>query len=143
MQYEYSIEKEDVFIKDKDKIYFLIIFDLRFSDSWKLGKIFLDKYFFSYDYEARAISFYNENLLIDEINNKNNYINNYSTIIIISVIIFLALIALILGFIFGKNIRYLRKKNKAYELDSEINNNFINDNNSNKEENKENFSINV
>ena len=143
MQYEYSIEKEDVFIKDKDKIYFLIIFDLRFSDSWKLGKIFLDKYFFSYDYEARAISFYNENLLIDEINNKNNYINNYSTIIIISVIIFLALIALILGFIFGKNIRYLRKKNKAYELDSEIDNNLINDNDSNKEENKENFSINV
>jgi hypothetical protein len=142
LQYEYSLEKEDLFIRDKDKIYFLIIFDLRLSDTWKLGKIFLDKYFFSYNYEARTISFYNENLLLDETNNKKSN-NNYNLIIIISVIIFLALLALILGFICGKNINNLRKKNKAYELDSEIKNNLIKDNKNNSQENKENFSINI
>jgi len=142
LQYEYSLEKEDLFIRDKDKIYFLIIFDLRLSDTWKLGKIFLDKYFFSYNYEARTISFYNENLLLDETNNKKSN-NNFNLIIIMSVIIFLALLALILGFICGKNINNLRKKNKAYELDSEIKNNLIKDNKNNSQENKENFSINI
>ena len=55
----------------------------------------------------------------------------------------LSVIALILGFLYGKNIYYLRKKNKAYELDSETDNNLIKEDKEEKEAEKENFSINV
>ena len=124
LRYDYSLGKEELFVKDKGKLYFLIIFDLRSVNSWKLGKPFLDKYLFSYNYEAKTFSFYNENLLSNEKNNPNNSNNNndnYKKIIIIMIIIILLfiLIALILGFYFGKKIYDKRKKNKAYELDYE------------------------
>ena len=145
LQYEYSLGKEDLFIEDKDKLYFLIVFEIRNTNSWKLGKPFLDKYLFSYNYEARTISFYNENLLLDEINNLNNE-KDYKTIIIIVLIIIFALIALILGFLFGRNIYYFRKKKKAYEMDSESENHLIKEDkeeNNENNENKEGCSINL
>ena len=144
LQYEYSLGKEELFLRDKDKIYFLIIFELRSTNTWKLGKPFLDKYLFSYNYEARTISFYNENLLLNEGNNSNNDNKNHNYLIIIGIIIFLSLIALVLGFLYGKNIYNWRKRNKAYELDSEIDNSLIKDDDNKKSnENKENFSINL
>ena len=136
--------KEELFLRDKDKIYFLIIFELRSTNTWKLGKPFLDKYLFSYNYEARTISFYNENLLLNEGNNSDNDNINYNYLIIIGIIIILSLIALVLGFLYGKNIYNWRKRNKAYELDSEIDNSLIKDDDNKKSnENKENFSINL
>ena len=130
-------------MKDSDKIYFLIIFELRSTNTWKLGKPFLDKYLFSYNYEARTISFYNENLLQNEVNNSKDN-NNHNYLIIIGIIIFLSLIALVLGFLYGKNIYNWRKRNKAYELDSEIDNSLIKDDDNKKSnENKDNFSINL
>ena len=143
LQYEYSLGKEELFLRDEDKIYFLIIFELRSTNTWKLGKPFLDKYLFSYNYEARTISFYNENLLLNEGNNSKDN-NNHNFLIIIGIIIFLSLIALVLGFLYGKNIYNWRKRNKAYELDSEIDNSLIKDDDNKKSnENKENFSINL
>ena len=122
LRYDFSLGKEELFIKDKGKLYFLIIFDLRNMNSWKLGKPFLDKYLFSFNYEAKTFSFYNENLLSNEKNNSNNSnndTNNHLKIIIIVLIIILSLIALILGFCYGKNIYNKRKKIKAFELDTE------------------------
>ena len=142
LQYEYSLGKDDLFIKDKDKLYFLIIFELRNSNSWKLGKPFLDKYLFSYNYEARTISFYNENLLMKEESISNND-NNYKSIIIIILIIILSLTALILGFLYGKNIYNLRKKKKAYELDIDSDNSLIKEDKWENKENKGDFSINL
>ena len=146
LRYDFSLGKEELFLKDNGKLYFLIIFDLRNIISWKLGKPFLDKYFFSFNYEAKTFSFYNENLLSDEENNSNknnNDNNNYKKIIIIALIIILSLIALILGFYYGnKNICNKRKKIKAFELDSEQDYFSVNNENKEKNESTDAFSIN-
>ena len=146
LRYDFSLGKEELFVKDKGKLYFLIIFDLRNMNSWKLGKPFLDKYLFSFNYEAKTFSFYNENLLSNEKNNTNkdnNDTNNNTKIIIIVLIIILSLIALILGFFYGKNIYNKRKKIKAFELDSEQDYFSVEGENKEKNDNKDIFSINA
>ena len=144
LQYEYLLTKEDLFILDKNKLYFLIVFPLKNTNSWKLGKPFLDKYLFSYNYEARTISFYNENLLSKEVDNTNNN-GDSKKIFIIILIVLLSLIALILGFFYGRNIFKKKRKHKAYELksESESDNKLIEDNNEENQGKKENFSINL
>ena len=144
MQYEYLLTKEDLFILDKNKLYFLIVFPLRNTNSWKLGKPFLDKYLFSYNYEARTISFYNENLLSKEVDNINDN-GDSKKIFIIILIVLLSLIALILGFFYGRNIFKKKRKHKAYELksESESDNKLIEDNNEENQGKKENYSINL
>ena len=141
LRYEFSLGKDELFVKDKGKLYFLIIFNIRNVNSWKLGKPFLDKYLFSYDYEAKTFSFYNENLLINEKNNENNN-NTVKKILMIVLIVVFSLIALILGFFLSKYIYYKRKKNKAYELNSDHDYNSVKDENKENNDNKNIFSIN-
>ena len=148
LQYEFSLGKDELFIKDRGMLYFLIVFGLKDTFSWKLGKPFLDKYLFSYNYEARTINFYNENLLENEVKDNNNNDNNlsddkdYIKIIFIILIVILALSALILGFIYGKSIYNKRKKHKAYELETDSDNRLIKDDNEENKESKESLSIN-
>ena len=146
LRYDFSLGKEELFIKDKGKLYFLIIFDLRNMNSWKLGKPFLDKYLFSFNYEAKTFSFFNENLSSNEKNNSNNSnndTNNHLKIIIIVLIIILSLIALILGFFYGKNIYNKRKKIKAFELDTEQDYFSVEGENKEKNDNTDIFPINA
>ena len=135
LQYIFQLTKDDIFIKVKNKIYFLIIFEFSRTNTWVLGKPFLNKYLFSYNYDAKTISFYNENLLEEsENNNNNNYNdNNNKKYIILFIIIVLSLIALVLGFIIGRYIYYKRKNKRALELDESLNNNYIDEEGKNKE----------
>jgi hypothetical protein len=141
LQYIFQLTKDDIFIKVKNKIYFLIIFEFSRTNTWVLGKPFLNKYLFSYNYDAKTISFYNENLLEEsENNNNNNDNNNNKKYIILFIIIVLSLIALVLGFIIGRYIYYKRKNKRALELDESLNNNYIDEEGKNKE--KKDISIN-
>ena len=56
--------------------------------------------------------------------------------IIISIIIFLSLISLILGFFIGRFFYYKRKKSGAYELENSLSYNFENEENVNKDKQK-------
>lgn len=118
-QYIYELTKDDLFLKDNNKIYFLIIFEFSRTSTWILGKPFLNKYLLSYNYDAKAISFYNENLLDDNHKNKKY-------IILIKVIILL-LVALTLGFFIGKYFYIKSKKKKALELDESLKNDYSNE----------------
>ena len=124
LQYIFKLTKDNLFIKDNKNYYFLIVFEYSRTNTWVLGKPFLEKYLFSYDYDAKTISFYNDNLLENEKEKQNNKVKY---IILIVSLIILLIIALIIGFLFGKNIYYQRKKRKALELDSPLDNDYINE----------------
>ena len=134
LKYEYQLTKDELFIKYNHKIYFLIVFEFTKTVTWKLGKLFLDKYLFSYNYDSRTVGFYNENLILDEAKEISND-NNYKKYIIISIIVFLSLISLILGFYIGRFFYYKRKKS-GYELETSLNYNYEKEENENKDKQK-------
>ena len=76
---------------------------------FEMGKIFLKKYFFSYDIDRKTISFYNENIPIENKNNKDKD-KSYLKYLIITGIVFLVA-SCIVGFYFGKKI-YEKSRNK-------------------------------
>ena len=107
----FELNFEDLFEEKNNFIFFKIFFDEEQNDIWRLGKPFLIKYFFSYNFDGKTISYYN----LEE--NEDNKGTNIKTVLIV-VIIILALIFLGLGFFLGKYIVNYRKnkKKKAEEL---------------------------
>ena len=107
----FELNFEDLFEEKNNFIFFKIFFDEEQNDIWRLGKPFLIKYFFSYNFDGKTISYYN----LEE--NEDNKGTNIKTELIV-VIIILALIFLGLGFFLGKYIVNYRKnkKKKAEEL---------------------------
>ena len=107
----FELNFEDLFEEKNNFIFFKIFFDEEQNDIWRLGKPFLIKYFFSYNFDGKTISYYN----LEE--NEDNNGTNIKTVLIV-VIIILALIFLGLGFFLGKYIVNYRKnkKKKAEEL---------------------------
>ena len=107
----FELNFEDLFEEKNNFIFFKIFFDEEQNDIWRLGKPFLIKYFFSYNFDGKTISYYN----LEE--NEDNKGTNIKTVLIVAIII-LALIFLGLGFFLGKYIVNYRKnkKKKAEEL---------------------------
>ena len=128
LQYVYELTKDELFLKDNNKIYFLIIFEYSKTNSWTLGKPFLEKYLLSYNYDAKSIGFYNENLLDNSHNDNNN-----KKYIILIVVIILSLIALVLGFLIGRYFYNKAKKKNALELDESLKNDYSSEELENKE----------
>ena len=51
---EFVLTYDDLFMEKGDKLFFLVVFDLSNSKiTWLLGKPFLKKYFFSYNYDKK------------------------------------------------------------------------------------------
>ena len=107
----FELNFEDLFEEKNNFIFFKVFFDEEQNDIWRLGKPFLIKYFFSYNFDGKTLSYYN----LEE--NEDNKGTNIKTVLIV-VIIILALIFLGLGFFLGKYIVNYRKnkKKKAEEL---------------------------
>ena len=78
---------------------------------WRLGKPFLVKYFFSFNFEGKTISFYD----IEENKDVNDKLLSNKTILIILIVIILGIVFLIVGYFFGKYIFICKKKNKKAE----------------------------
>ena len=117
--YTFELNYYDLFKEKDDKIYFLIWFDYSFKADlhWEMGLPFTKKYLFSYNYDTKLISFYNDD--IKEIEKKNSK-TSFKKVNIILIII-LASIVCILGFLIGR--RKVSKRNKltAKELESDFN----------------------
>ena len=58
LNYKFALEKEDVFLKANNKIYFKIILDYRNKDKWKFGKSFFKKYNIIFSIKLGTIGFY-------------------------------------------------------------------------------------
>ena len=132
---------EDLFKIKGDKIYFLIYFrNYNFGDYFEFGKIFLQKYSFTFNQETKMIGYYNFDLpggknknnkdITDEQNEENNYFENIYLWLGISAIIigFAAL-----GFFIGKIIYNKVRKKRINEVDDD---NYFYNSQQNKEDNK-------
>ena len=121
--YTFILNYEDVFEENNNEIYFLIYFLKSNSNLWKLGKLFLKKFQFSFNQDSSTIHFYSDYDKIlskrkNEDKNKNTDNKNmkkYTKIIIISTCIFV--FSLILGIFISKLIMFKKEKNKANELE--------------------------
>jgi len=119
---EFVLNYEDLFIEKNNKIYFLVIYDNNIRFNWILGKPFLKKYFFSYNYEKKLISFYETE--------KENYNdkNSSNDLIYIIIIIILVIIFSILGFFLAKFVYNYNNKKKGIELFDVDDNNYVSNN---------------
>ena len=108
--YTFNLDYNDLFYKKNGKYFFNIIFDKNNKIQWKLGKPFLKKYVFVYDYEAKTIGFYNEELPGGKRRSKllNILLNIFYVIIII--------IFGYLGFYYGKKVYDKVRKRRVYEV---------------------------
>ena len=146
--YTFEITYNDLFMEINNNIYFLILKNIgQFNQNvWKLGKIFLNKYHFSFNQDSKMVIFYNKNKPKNKFINdkekekeKENIINkikfniNYVWIII-------CVICLIIGIYIGNKIIIRNRKLRANELideydykaenvNNDIKNNSINEKN--------------
>ena len=106
----FELNFEDLFEEKGDYIFFKVFFDEKNNEIWRLGKPFLIKYFFSYNFDKKTISFYGQET------NGENKLNKKAILIVI--IVALAFLFLVLGFFLGKYLVIYRKnkKKKAEEL---------------------------
>lgn len=118
--YTFELSPQDLFVQIGDRIFFLIVFYKNNpTPSFILGKVFLDKYFFSFDNESKKIFFYKDNK--NNFSTENIYVNLHwynSNTFIVTLIIFIFIFCLI-GFYVGKRM-YKRRKKNANELEDDF-----------------------
>ena len=123
--YTFELNYNDLFLKKGNKYFFMVIFPLSYIEYFEMGKIFLKKYFFSYDVDKKTISFYNENIPLKESEYiKKEKFNYYIYLIIISILVLL--ISVIIGFYFGKKIYEKTRNKRKNELEEDYDYSTIN-----------------
>jgi hypothetical protein len=122
----FELNFDDVFIKQNGYLIFLIIFSTHEHKQWDLGKPFMKKYQFDFDFPNKKIGYYKISQRFKQTNDNDKKINDnnkgkknvvYATILL--GLFFLAVILILVGVIIGKNFFKLRKK-RANELDDEF-----------------------
>ena len=131
MFHNFSLTSEDLFtiIPDGKRILFNIDFILN-SNKWILGKPFFKKYQLIFNSDSNLISYYVNPKDIN-INREEEYKNNkVGNGVKIFIIIFLIILAFVVGIIFGRILcnKYNRKL-RANELEDNYSYNTINSNN--------------
>ena len=119
----FELTPEDLFVQIGDQIFFLVVFYKNNpTSSFLLGKIFLQKYFFSFDNKSKKILFYRENDKKGESEEKNgDKVNGvmvfhwYNSTKVVIVLVILLIIFSIICFIFGKRM-FIRRKLRVNEL---------------------------
>ena len=113
LEERFILTYDDLFFEKDNKIYFLVFFDYSKSlITWIIGKPFLKKYFFSYNYDMKTMTYYKNYTYEENLNDVKN--NNW---ILIIIIICLIIIFSILGFLLAKYIYAIKSKKNATELD--------------------------
>ena len=120
LEKEFILTFDDLFIVKKSKIYFLIVYDNTIRSNWILGKPFLKKYFFSFNYNEKILSFYEKS---EEGKEKENNEDKTNTVVLIMVIIILIVVFSVLGFFLAKYIYNYKKRNatELLEVNDEVN----------------------
>ena len=116
LNYTFELTHKDLFEVRGDKKYFLIVFDNTSHYPWKLGKLFLQKYFFNFETDSKLIGFYN-NLIPKESNEKEEKkdYNIWIWILWSSIVIIVAIV----GFYIGYTIKKSSRKKRANELEDD------------------------
>ena len=120
LEENFNLTYEDLFYNKGNNEYFLIVFNHLYDEIWELGKPFLNKFTFSFNFDSKLIWYY-KNLGDDEenseLNNNLENINDKSKFIYI--ILILSVVLGILCFLFGRKYYNKRKSGiiKAKELE--------------------------
>ena len=109
--FTFNLDYNDLFQEKSGKYFFKIIFDKNNRMQWKLGKPFLQKYTLFYDYDAKTVGFYNQDLPGSKRGKKIwNVILNIFYVIIICVFGYV-------GFFYGKKAYDKVRKKRIYEIE--------------------------
>ena len=122
LEESFALTYEDLFFNKGDKIYFLVVFHRILKDIWELGKPFLKKYTFAFNFDSKLIWYYkrNKNGNKNDIKTDNKLLFK-DNFIFICIIIILSLILGLLFFLLGRMIYNHKKKViKAEELNEEF-----------------------
>ena len=115
---------EDLFFTKGDKVFFLIVFHKILKEIWELGKPFLKKYEFAFNFDSKLLWYYKkmDNNKINDIKNDKSFLFK-DNILFICFIIALSLILGGLCFLLGRVLYNQNKKKliKAEELDQDFN----------------------
>ena len=111
--YTFELDYKDLFIKKGNKYFFMAVFPYSYVEHFEMGKIFLKKYFFTYNIDRKTINFYNPNIPFET--KKEDNIKIY--IIIVGIIILI--VSCLVGFYFGRKIFEKTRNKRNYELDEE------------------------
>ena len=120
MDFNFSLNYNDVFYEDEKKVYFLIIFPVYHIDVdyWLMGKPFIKKYKLFLDKDKKKIGLYlNHQEYKPDDNNSNK---NNTTYIIIIIILALVLIISIVSLLYYFLIIKRKRKVRANELDESV-----------------------
>ena len=115
----FNLTYNDLFYTKGNNVYFLIVFNNLYNEIWELGKPFLNKFSFVYNFDSKLIWYY-KNIDEDENYENKSHIKNFnSEKKSIFLIIFLSVFLGSICFIFGKVLYNKRKRNliKAKELE--------------------------
>ena len=117
LDYNFTLDYQDLFYEKDERLYFLIIFNTDKKDIWEFGTPFLRKYKFIYNQDIKFIGFINDKKGKSFNDNNNNDKTNLKTIIIIIVLVLILIIigTLLFGFLIGKKM-YKVRKSKTNEL---------------------------
>ena len=117
--YTFELTYKDLFEMRNNDIFFLIIKNKNNfnQDIWRMGKIFLEKYFFSFNQDAKTINFHLDNIINNEdIKIKNKHKNKFN---INYIWILICFICLIIGIYLGNRFIIKNRKLRANELQDE------------------------
>ena len=115
LTYNFTLDYDDLFLEEKDYVFFLMYFNTYTDSSWKMGKPFLRKYVFVFNYDKKNVDFY-LNVCSNTPKQKNSGISIMTLVVII---IGTVIIVLIVGFLVFQFCIYdkLFRKKRANELD--------------------------
>ena len=114
---------EDLFFIKGDKVYFLVVFHHLLKEVWELGKPFLKKYSFAFNFDSKLIWYYKKEKNNNQKNNNKKREESFLSIKIFFIcgILVLSIILGILSFLLGRMIYNNKKKLiKAEELDQDF-----------------------
>ena len=111
--FTFTLDYKDLFYEKNGKYFFNVIFDKNNKIQWKLGKPFLKKYVFVYDYQSKTIGFYNEQLPGGK--RKSKILNFF-----LNVFYFIIIIAFgYIGFYYGKKVYDKVRKKRFNEIEDD------------------------
>ena len=102
---EFILTQDDLFFTKGNYSYFLIVFHHIYDDIWELGKPFLKKFSFAYNFDSKTIIYYNRSNEIIISKEENKEIKRFFKYIII-----FAIFIGVIFFVLGK--RFYNKRNK-------------------------------
>ena len=114
-QKTFELTYKDLFREKNGKLYFLIYFGEYLYGYFTIGKIFLQKHFFTYNQDTKMMGYYNEELPGGRKKKNVSFFDN--KIAIISLVVFLVIIFGILGFFLGKLVYDKVRKKRINEVD--------------------------